>query len=272
MSGLRRAIFRALDRLAAACANRILANSKSVLELAVQEGVVDCGVVLGAGSGNGIDLARFRGLNDTTRARANLGLSADGKVIGFVGRITKDKGVSDLLRAFDAVLEEQPDTNLLLVGPFESGDCLTERDERRIANDHRIVHRNEMSDPLEGFACIDVLAFPSYREGLPNVPLEAQACGIPVVAYASTGTVDAVQDRVGGRLIQVGNVDLLAGALVEILEDSEMRQALGSRGKNWVSCRFDQQALWQALGQCYWEWCGFRNPQEGVADCARLPG
>ena len=256
MTGARRRLFRVLDRLAAGCATEVLANSQSVLDVAVREGVVGHGSVLGSGSGNGIDLARFPEPGDPSAVRTSLGLSTEAPVIGFVGRMTKDKGVGDLLWAFDVVLERCPDAQLLLVGPLEHGDALSEQTQRRITEDHRIVHVGRMDEPVLAYASIDVLAFPSYREGLPNVPIEAQVCGVPVVAYASTGTVDAVADGIGGRLVPTGDRGRLAATLVEMLGNEALRVELGRSGRDWVTTRFDQQVLWSILVDRYEHWCG----------------
>jgi glycosyltransferase involved in cell wall biosynthesis len=97
---------------------------------------------------------------------------------------------------------------------------------------------------------MDVLAFPSYREGLPNVPLEAQLCGVPVVGYAATGTVDAVADGVGGILVPVGDAlqfgDELRTHLVGEHESPDVRRASA-----WVSERFDRVRVWQTLVEQY---------------------
>ena len=89
---------------------------------------------------------------------------------------------------------------LLLVGQFEDGDPVTPEVRRVIESDDRIVTVPWLADPRVAYRAMDVLAFPSYREGLPNVPLEAQLCAVPVVAYEATGTVDAVASRCRRRV------------------------------------------------------------------------
>ena len=116
----------------------------------------------------------------------------DATVVGFVGRFTRDKGIADLIGAFTSTLRERGDVWLLLVGQFEDGDPVPPDVRRTIESDDRIVTVPWLADTGVAYRAMDVLAFPSYREGLPNVPLEAQLCGVPVVAYAATGTVDAV--------------------------------------------------------------------------------
>ncbi len=90
---------------------------------------------------------------------------------------------------------------------------------------------------------MDVLVFPSYREGLPNAPLEAQASGIPVVGYAATGTVDAVEHNTGGVLVPVGDRQALTDAVERLVNDPGLRQQLGAAGQAFVRSNFDQAVV-----------------------------
>ena len=190
------------------CANYLVFNSRSLLAVGEREGIVPAGrgEVIGGGSGNGIDVARFSDdvLPTRSEARHELGVPDDAVVVGFVGRFTRDKGIADLIEAFTSTLRERPDVRLLLVGQFEDGDPVPSAVRDVIESDDRIVTVPWLANTGVAYRAMDVLAFPSYREGLPNVPIEAQLCGVPVVAFAATGTVDAVVDGVGGVLVPVG--------------------------------------------------------------------
>ncbi len=206
--GWRRRLFRSLEWVTMRCANHLVFNSRSLLEVARREGIVPAGrgEVIGGGSGNGIDPARFSDdvLPSRSAARHQLGVPDDAVVVGFVGRFTRDKGIADLIEAFTSTLRQQPDVRLLLVGQFEEGDPVPSAVREVIESDERIVTVPWLASTGVAYRAMDVLAFPSYREGLPNVPIEAQLCGVPVVAFAATGTVDAVVDGVGGVLVPVG--------------------------------------------------------------------
>src|SRR5207302_3183011 len=94
---------------------------------------------------------------------------------------------------------------------------------------------------------MDVLALPTYREGFPNVPLEAQAASVPVVTTRVTGAVDSVIDGVTGRLVPAQDADALAAALIELLSHPEKRKKMGKMAAQWVEDRFRRELVWDEL-------------------------
>lgn len=273
-TGWRRRLFVSLERIATRCATVVIFSSRSLLAVGEAERVIrpGRGEVLGAGSGNGIDVARFADDQLPTReeARAQFGLPADAPVIGFVGRFTKDKGIEDLVEAFTAIpfpaMREQmgaqgnhsftrtgegdgasADVWMLLVGQFEDGDPVDDTTRATIETHERIVVVPWLDHPGAAYRAMDVLAFPSYREGLPNVPLEAQLCGVPVVGYAATGTVDAVAEGVGGTLVPVGDSIAFRAGLHDVLQDREAQVARSEARRAWVIERFERRTVWARL-------------------------
>lgn len=255
MTGWRRRCFVAIERLISACAHDVVFVSRSLMAVAHDDRACARrkGRILGrAGSGNGVDTARFEALPTVAEARDRLLGHADGaRMVGFVGRLTRDKGVADLVAAFERVAAAVPDTELVLVGDIEEGDPLPARVRDEIQSDERIHVTGWIADPLAIYRAFDVLAFPSYREGLPNVPLESQLSGVPVVGYAATGTVDAVADGTTGVLVEPGDVDGLAGAMIDLLGDPERAAAMGAAGRDWVAEMFVQTDVWDALAEIY---------------------
>jgi glycosyltransferase involved in cell wall biosynthesis len=98
---------------------------------------------------------------------------------------------------------------------------------------------------------MDVLLFASYREGLPNVPLEAAACELPTVGYRVTGVVDAVADGVTGTLAPPKDADSLGAALARYVSDASLRRAHGEAARRRVVERFTQRATWEAWVALY---------------------
>lgn len=272
LAGGRRRFYEFTERLAIRLAHHVLFNSTSLLRLAESHRVIEPGRgrVVGAGSGNGIDVDHFSAdrLPSRSSALARFGFPTDASVIGFVGRLTADKGVDDLVQIFvddittDPRLVKTSDRlRLVIVGDPEPGDPLSARTSLLIAEHPQIRHLGWIDDPRDVYPAFDLLVFPSYREGLPNVPLEAQLCGVPVVGYAATGTVDAVRNGETGVLVPVGDRQGLADAVVSLLIDTERRSRLSETGRTWVRTTFDRRRLWRELAALYRVWLDRSRPE-----------
>jgi glycosyltransferase involved in cell wall biosynthesis len=249
-AGAAQAILARLERLAAASAHRILAVSPSLRQRYLELGLAppEKVTVLASGSSNGVDLVRFRPAPEARAERREaLGIPPDAPVVGFVGRLVGDKGVADLLAALELVWERLPSARLLAVGEVERGDAVPEAVRHRLEGDERFVLAGWVTDAAPLYAAMDVLCFPSRREGFPNAPLEAAACGVPTVAYAATGTVDAVVDGETGALVDPGDVAGLAAALLRYWDDPDLRHAHGDAARRRAEAEFPRERVWRAL-------------------------
>ncbi|MCB0221964.1 MAG: glycosyltransferase, partial [Chrysiogenetes bacterium] len=162
----------AAERLSMRLAHRVLCVSPSLLEHAEELRLLPSGkgTVAASGSANGVDSSRF----DAAFRRP-----PGSRVIGFVGRLTRDKGVEELYTAFCLLRETFPGLKLLLLGDFEAGDPVGPKVRRAIECDTDVARPGFVDDPAPFYADLDILALPSYREGLPGVALEAAAAGRP---------------------------------------------------------------------------------------------
>lgn len=256
-TGLKRILLTLTERVACACAHRVICVSPSVRQRAIELKLVSAEktVVLGSGSCRGVDVQRFSPeVRDPAQKQylaKSLGISPAAAVIGFVGRLTRDKGIHELVTAFSQLRRKWPSLRLLLVGDLEDGDPVEPIILRQMATDPSIVHVGFVSDTAPYYALMDVLVLPSYREGFPYTPLEAQACGVPVVTTTATGAVDSVVDGVTGFHVPVGNWEALAARIDQLLCDPELRSRMGQRGRERVVREFRHEVVGQALVEEY---------------------
>lgn len=245
-------------------AHQVTLNSASMGRTAIASGlrVPATAKVLGRGSSIGVDCDRFGALrpppqsagangtngsdrfNQSNESRQSNKSEASSTVtLGFVGRIHRDKGVADLLALWDELASSRPGLRMVVVGGPDPTDPGSIALEAALAARPGIELAGQVDDVSPWLARMDVLVFPSYREGLPNAPLEAQAAGIPVVGYAATGTVDAVEHRTGGLLVPVGDQHALTSAVASVVDDAGLRAELGAGGQAFVRQHFDQAVV-----------------------------
>jgi glycosyltransferase involved in cell wall biosynthesis len=244
-TGLKRRILLATEKLAAACAQVVLCNSKSMRAEALALGVAPAAKLhlLGEGSSNGVDVERFSpGQSDV---RDWLGLPREAPVVGFVGRLTRDKGLPELIEAFDKILNAAPDARLLLVGWFDaSEDALSAALRERIENHPRIHCTGFVTDTAPYYRAMDLIVLPTWREGFPNVVLEAAATGIPVITTLSTGSRDSVVPEVTGLLIPPGYPEAISEAVLKLLRNPDRCRRMGEAARAWILEHFvDERVL-----------------------------
>ncbi len=272
--GLKRSVLASAERMACRCAQHVLCVSPSVRSRAVELALVgrDRCSFLGAGSFNGVDVERFAPTPDrqaqAAALRRQLKIPADAPVIGFVGRFTRDKGLPELVAAFRAVRDRLPHVRLLLLGRFESGDPVPRGVCTFIETDPAVVHVGFVADPSLHYQVMDVLALPTYREGLPTVVLEAAAAEKPVVSTHATGARDAVIDGVTGMLVPIGDSTALGEALLAVLEDRSLAEGLGRAGRRRVEQEYMPEQVCGELAKLYRRLLS----RTGVAETGREEG
>jgi glycosyltransferase involved in cell wall biosynthesis len=255
--GLRRSLLKWTERVSCALSHQVLSVSHSIRRVAVEERL--CGeetieVLLG-GSGNGVDaLVRFNPdcvAETREELRHSHDISEDAIVLGFVGRIVRDKGVMELAGAWNRLREEFPQLVLVLVGPFEPQDAIPDETRDLLGRDSRVRSLGYVADTAPLYKMMDIVVLPTYREGFPNVLLEAGAMRLPVVATRIPGCVDAVVDGISGLLVEPRSIDELADAIRRYLQNAELRISHGVASRERILREFDQKALWEALYGVY---------------------
>ena len=276
-TGPRKWLLYLTERITCATATEVLAVSHSLHRSVAARRLCSPGKlrVLGAGSGNGVDSELFAPhtipSGDSEQLRSHLGIPKESRVIGFVGRLVRDKGLELLLDAWDAIRLGAPDVRLLLVGSEDGTDALRSDCVLRIARDPRI-HHVPFTESIRSFYCLmDVLAFPSYREGFPNVVLEAAAMGIPAVAQRVTGSIDAVVDGRTGTLVDTGDLPAFTEALSRYLEDPARRRRHGIAARLRAVEQYSPHRIWSELLDRY-EYQRLQPRQRALAQRVKRAG
>jgi len=257
--GPKRLILNATERTTYLAATRIFSASHSLCELIPGTWPARPPAVIGAGSVNGIDGGKFAPdlVPGPVRAqlRRDLDIPAGDRVIAFVGRLVGDKGVSELLAAFDALVAA--DVTLLLVGGEEPElDPLPAVTRELIARHPKVRSAGWVTDVRPYLAISDLLVLPSYREGFGMVLVEAGAMGVPVIASDITGCRDVVLDGVNGLLVPPRDAGALADALGRVLGDDMLRATLAGNVRRTMLERYDQPTVHAALLALYRETLG----------------
>ncbi|GAB3573560.1 glycosyltransferase family 4 protein [Leifsonia lichenia] len=259
-TGVSRRIFTLLERLSIRSATKTLVVSSSLAARAAELNLAspEAFTVLGDGSSNGIDVDAFeRSLpapDTLDRLRTDLALSAAAPVVGFVGRLTEDKGLLILSAAVQRLAGQGTAFQLLIVGGVEGdasvGDLIPP------SPGITTVTTGFVNDPEKYYPLMDVLCLPTLREGFPNVVLEAAAAGVPTVTTTATGAVDSVVDGETGIIVPVGDADALADGLRRAIADPALRQRYGTAAKQRARERFDRAVVWAAQERFYRDLAG----------------
>ncbi len=250
--GFKRWVLLTAERVACSCAQVVLCNSKSLRAEALALGLAPAAklLVLGEGSSNGVDVERFSPGPSVIRDQFSIPRNAP--VVGFVGRLTRDKGLPELIEAFDRILLAEPSTHLLLVGWFDRAEDALDFELRRRILDHPRIHcTGFVADTAPFYRGMDLMVLPTWREGFPNAVLEAAATGIPVVTTESTGARDAVVAEVTGLLIPPGYPEAIVEAVLKLLRDPARRFKMGRAARAWVTEHYSEERVLGLTAEYY---------------------
>jgi glycosyltransferase involved in cell wall biosynthesis len=178
-----------------------------------------------------------------------MGIPSNSPVIGFVGRITRDKGICELMEAYERLRVEYPELRLLLVGDFDGSDAIPSHVRRDMAENSQVIITGVVADTSSFYHAMDFLVLPTHREGFPNVVLEAHAARKAVVTTRATGAEDSVVDGLTGILVPVADVDSLTSALSRLIRNPEEALKMGLAGYELANREYRQEAVWSAIEQ-----------------------
>jgi len=245
--GLLMRLLWALEWLTARSATRVLAVSDSLCRTFVARRlcVPTKITVLGSGSSNGVDTTLRPAPDAVAGIERALGLQSAAFVVGFVGRISMDKGIETLLSAAHLLDRTGEPVRLLLVGAEEPGGVLEQSLIATGLDPALVTSVGAVADTTPYYAVMDVLCLPTRREGFPNVVLEAAVQGVPSVTTTATGSIDAVVDRVTGLLVPPDDSVALADALRSLCAKRGWSQQLGTMARARVVSLFDREIVWR---------------------------
>ncbi|WP_183957348.1 glycosyltransferase family 4 protein [Staphylococcus hominis] len=252
VTGLKYKILYAMEKLAMLCATDIIAVSESLkskiieLKLAKSNKIK----VLGYGSSNGVDIEKFSKQFNSIPFDIKEAISGY-FVIGFVGRIVKDKGIKEVVEMFKILQHRNLKVKLLMLGNPEKDDSISNDDYQYLLNHEDIVLVGQVPDPVHYFNHMDVLVSPTYREGFANVSLEAQAVEVPVITTRATGAIDTIEDNHTGFLVNIGESVALADKVEYLIKHPSVKIEMGKNGRRRVEEKFSNEIIWKHLETIY---------------------
>lgn len=245
----------AAEKTASAAATHVLSVSPSLKDRVVELGITPEHkiVTLGKGSSNGFSLSRFQNIDEGTveNLRKQYGLTKDHLVMGFVGRLTKDKGVDEMVLAFKKLNRQYPNLRMLVIGEFEAADAVKEQTRKDILENPNIIYAGYQKDPVPFYKLMDLFVFLTKREGFGNVAVEASLAGVPVIAANVTGARDTVVDGKTGFLVDPVNQAEVEEKIERLLSDGELRNRMAEDGKRWAEENFSNESIWKEMDSYY---------------------
>lgn len=247
MSGFAFVLHAFIERIVFLLSTQSLAVSGSLRRRAIDLKLVspDKIVVLGRGSSRGVDTERFRPDHNLSIGRERLGLLEDIPVIGFVGRIAEDKGSRELATASKILHQRGVRHQILVVGPGDEAEAVEQLTD--LTGAYKPIFTGSVLDVAPYYGVMDIFCLPTYREGFPNVVLEAGASGVPAVTTDATGAIDSVVDGVTGRIVRAGHPEDLANALEHLILDPPKRTAMGKAGRHHIVQNFSKQIVHEKI-------------------------
>lgn len=250
--GIKRKLLNFVEKITYACATKVYPNSKGLYDFIVEEKLASSRKlkIIANGSSNGIDTTYFDSERISEKQReeflTRLIIQKKDFVFIFVGRLVGDKGINELIDAFARIKDSN--VKLLLVGGLESDlDPLNRETIHEIDKNKNIISVGFQKDVRPYFAISHCLVFPSYREGFPNVVLQAGAMGLPSIVSNINGCNEIIEEGVNGIIIPPKNIESLYVAMKGMVNNKINRKQLSENARNLIISRYEQQFLWDAL-------------------------
>ena len=250
LNGIKRWLLKKIDTFIACVNTKVYSDSSSQNQFLIEQGVVKKGKIscLHKGSLGGIDLKRFNRDSAVPREEVlkEYKIPSQATILLYLGRINRDKGISELVQAFSNLNKKKIEpTYLFLVGPFEDKSI------KLSENIENIKVLGTTLNPEKFYSIADIFCLPSYREGFGSVILEASAYGIPAVGTRIPGLIDSIEESVTGFLVESRNTFALEMALENMICQKDLRKKLGQNAYERVVRDFDYKLIAKKQWQEY---------------------
>ena len=248
--GWKRLIFKLVEKITCKKSTCVKSQSPKNMQFAIDEGLCKAEKisVVGIGGTVGVDIKECQSFDHAEKRqtlREKYGIDKDAFVYGYVGRINKDKGISELITAFQALEQERDNLYLVLVGKIDHSNPIRKEDLEYAKNHPRIVFTGAvpLDEVYPHMAMFDVLTHPTYREGFGKVLQEAMGVGIPVITTDIPGPSEVIENNVSGILCEVKNADDLKDKMELLYKDEELRNSLATAGFERAKKYFDRPIM-----------------------------
>ena len=252
--GVKRFVLNFVEKLTYKCSTKVYPNSFGLKKIILNHRFISENKikVIGNGSSNGIDTSYFDpelfSIEENTVLKTNLGIKKTDFVFIFVGRIVSDKGINELVEAFDKISLVEENIKLLLVGPFEDElDPLQKKTKLLINNNDKIILVGYQNDVRPYFSISNCLVFPSYREGFPNVVMQAGAMKLPSIVSDINGCNEIIKNNINGLVIKLKCVDAIYDAMIKITSDKSLFNKLRLNSRDSIKIKYEREVYWGLL-------------------------
>jgi glycosyltransferase involved in cell wall biosynthesis len=251
--GLKRKILLMMEKITCWAATKVIPEGQGVKNTLMKNNITKKKLkIIANGNINGIDTQYFSPIHflekEKIELKQHLNIASDSFVFCFVGRLVKDKGINELVQAFVELNKRYLYARLLLVGHFERElDPLFPEIEKEIRDNAHIISTGFQEDVRPYLAISDVFVFPSYREGFPNVVMQAGAMDLPCIVTNINGCNEIITDGINGLIISFKNKELLSEKMEKLLTDSVLRNCLKQNAREMITSRYEQKMVWEAL-------------------------
>lgn len=255
-SGYFRKLLVMMEKITCYCATKVIPEGKGVRDTLIKEKITTKPLqVIHHGNINGIDISYFStsSISESKRdLRERYNIDFNSFTFVFIGRLVKDKGISELIEAFIGLYKINPCITLLLAGSYEENLDPLSSETLKIINSHKAIkYVGYQNDVRPFFKVADALVFPSYREGFPNVVMQAGAMGLPSIVSDISGCNEIIIDDENGVIIPPKDSDALLTQMKKFSESPDIVCRMSRNAPELIRTRYEQSDVWQAILEMY---------------------